>query len=140
MHASITADGSVFFASYRPEGPGRADIYLAPWRDGGFGAAELLGPIVNDSLGQTDLFVSPDGTRMILVVTDRPGGLGGDDLYLLAREATGWSTPVHLPAPINSEEYEYGPALSPDGRWLYFTSHRGGTGDIYRVEMRTRVW
>jgi len=140
MHAAITADGSVYFASYRPEGRGRADIYVAPWHAGGFGPAELLGPTVNDSLGQTDLIVSADGRRMVLVVTDRPGGLGGDDLYALTRQGTSWGAPVHLPAPINSNEYEYGPAFSPDGRWLYFTSHRGGTGDIYRVPMTLRVW
>jgi hypothetical protein len=140
MHAAITAEGSVYFASYRPEGRGRADIYVAPWRAGGFGAAEALGPTVNDSLGQTDLIVSADGRRMILVVTDRPGGLGGDDLYTLVRQGAAWGAPVHLPAPINSNEYEYGPALSPDGRWLYFTSHRGGTGDIYRVPVTLMGW
>jgi len=137
MHAAVTADGTVFLASYREAGRGRADIYRVPWRNGAFGEPENLGATVNDSLGQTDLFVTPDGTLMILVVTDRPGGLGGDDLYVLRREGRGWSEPVHLPAPLNSHEYEYGPWLSPDGRYLYFTSHRGGTGDILRVPAAT---
>jgi hypothetical protein len=141
MHAAVAADGSIYFASYRPEGRGRADIYVAPSRAAGSpGPAMPLGPTVNDSLGQTDLTISADGQRMILVVTDRPGGLGGDDLYAVSRRGTEWGSPVHLPAPINSHEYEYGPALSPDGRWLYFTSHRNGTGDIYRVPMTVRVW
>jgi len=39
----------------------------------------------------------------------------------------------HLPAPINSEKYEYGPHISPNGQWLFFTSHRGATADIYRT-------
>ncbi|MCH9014226.1 MAG: PD40 domain-containing protein [Gemmatimonadetes bacterium] len=29
---------------------------------------------------------------------------------------------------MNSSEYEYGPTLSGDGRYLYFTSHRAGSG------------
>jgi Tol biopolymer transport system component len=140
MHAAITADGSLYFASYRPEGRGRADIYVARRQGGGFGAAEPLGPTVNDSLGQTDLVVSADGTRMIFIVTGGPGGLGGDDLYAVAGDGTGWGQPVQLPAPINSNEYEYGPGFSPDGRWLYFTSHRNGTGDIFRVSMTWRIW
>jgi Tol biopolymer transport system component len=77
---------------------------------------------------------------MILIVTGGPGGLGGDDLYAVAGDGTRWGQPVHLPAPINSNEYEYGPAFSPDGRWLYFTSHRNGTGDIFRVSMRWTIW
>jgi Tol biopolymer transport system component len=39
----------------------------------------------------------------------------------------------HLPAPINSDKYEYGPSISPDGQWLFLTSARAGTADIYRM-------
>ena len=80
--------------------------------------------------------MSPDGRWMILVVTEHPQGLGGDDLFLSEFKNGVWSALRHLPAPINSAEYEYGPSVSPDGKWLYFTSHRsGGNGDVYRVEM-----
>lgn len=34
---------------------------------------------------------------------------------------------------INSAEYEYGPTISADGEYLYLTSHRGGSADVYRV-------
>jgi hypothetical protein len=46
-----------------------------------------------------------------------------------------WQPMRHLDAPINSKEYEYGPMVSPDGRWLIFTSHRTGNGDIYRISI-----
>lgn len=42
----------------------------------------------------------------------------------------------HIPAPITSAEYEYGPSLSQDGQWLYFTNNRRGTADVYRVPLR----
>ena len=35
---------------------------------------------------------------------------------------------------INSEETEYGPMLSPDGKYLFFTSTRSGDGDIYWMD------
>jgi Tol biopolymer transport system component len=44
-----------------------------------------------------------------------------------------WSTPSNLGPGVNSEEYEYGPTISADGQYLYFTSHRGGSADVYRV-------
>jgi Tol biopolymer transport system component len=44
----------------------------------------------------------------------------------LARHAGGaWQAPQHLPAPINSRGWDFGPRLAPDGRWFLFTSNRG---------------
>jgi Tol biopolymer transport system component len=37
---------------------------------------------------------------------------------------------------INSEATEYCPMLSPDGRYLFFTSTRSGNGDIYWVDAK----
>ena len=130
MHNVALTDGTVFLSSYRPGGAGRADIWRVPPN----GEPTNLGAPINDALGQTDLYVSPDGKWMILVVTEPPNGLGGDDLLVSEFINGTWSAPRLLPAPINSAEYEYGPSMSPDGKWLYFTSHRtGGNADVYRI-------
>jgi hypothetical protein len=134
MHSADTRN-ALYLASTRDGTMGRSDIFRIPRSAGEGSEAEHLPAPVNDTLSQPDLLVSPDETWMILVVTDRPGGLGGDDLFLLRRTGTRWSSPVHLPAPINTAEYEYGPSLSPDGEWLYYTSHRGGSADVYRVPL-----
>src|SRR5205807_3028234 len=52
-----------------------------------------------------------------------------------------WSAPVNLGSAINSTASDQGPAISPDGLSLYFTSNRtGGVGgfDMY-VSQRARV-
>lgn len=134
MHNVLT-DGAMYLASNRADAAGRADVYRIPLETDGFGAPEHLDPPINDALSQPDLYVSPDESWMILVVTGRPGGLGGDDLWISRYVEGKWSELEHLPEPINSFEYEYGPTLSPDGKWLYFTSHRSGVGDIYRVRL-----
>ena len=134
MHNVLT-DGAMYLASNRADAAGRADVYRIPLEGDGFGAPEHLAPPINDTLSQPDLYVSPDESWMILVVTGRDGGLGGDDLWISRRVEGVWSGLEHLPAPINSFEYEYGPTVSPDGKWLYFTSHRAGVGDIYRVRL-----
>ncbi|HTQ80439.1 MAG TPA: hypothetical protein VMM92_10620, partial [Thermoanaerobaculia bacterium] len=47
------------------------------------------------------------------------------DLYLSFATATGgWTPPRPLAPPINTAAGESNPSLSPDGRWLYFTSER----------------
>ena len=133
-HSSETRAGELYFSSTRPGGAGRSDIYRAR-RAGSAWSVERLPEPINDRLSQPDLLVSPDGRWMLLVITDHPDGLGGDDLFLSRFEGGAWSAPKRLPEPINSKEYEYGPSLSPDGRTLYFTSHRRGSADVYRVSV-----
>ncbi len=70
---------------------------------------------------------------MILAITDHPDGYGGDDLYLSRVNSGEWSTPLNLGSEFNTAEYEYGPTVSADGKYLYFTSHRSESADVYRV-------
>lgn len=130
IHASAT-NGAIWLASNRPGGRGRSDIY----RVGEDGTPEHLAAPINDENSQPDLWVSPDESWMILVITDRPGGYGGDDLYLTRFEGESWTVPVNLGPEINSAEYEYGPTVSADGGHVYFTSHRSGSADVYRVPL-----
>ena len=73
--------------------------------------------------------------------SNRPGGVGSTDLWVATRDTLGqvWSTPVNLGATVNSASTDFHPAMSSDGRELYFASERpGGLGlaDLY-VTRRT---
>ncbi len=130
MHSSFSCDGRLWFASSR-EGSDENDIWVAVHG----GPAVRVPEPVSGGGHQPDLLVGPDGRWMILVVTEPPGGLGGDDLLFTRLEGDGWTTPILLDAPINTAGYEYGPTLSPNGQWLYFTSNRAGTADVWRVPL-----
>ena len=133
IHAAATAAGDLYVPSRRAGGLGLTDVWRVPRRGDGWGPAEHLPAPVNDERSQPDLWVAPDGSWMILVVTDHPQGLGGDDLFVSRLVNGAWTTPLHLPAPINGPGYEYGPSVSPDGRTLYYNSERGGSVGIYRL-------
>jgi Tol biopolymer transport system component len=135
-HSSVTADGTLYFSSRdRPAGHGRSDIYRTSSDGSKYSQPENLGQPINDELSQPDLYVSPEGRFMILVITDHPAGYGGDDLYVSYFNDGSWTPPENLGPLVNSPEYEYGPTISPGGRYLYFSSHRRGEGDIYRIEI-----
>ncbi len=54
-----------------------------------------------------------------------------------------WTTPVALPANINTADYEYSPFLAPDNKTLYFSSggHGGlGLNDIYKTTRLDDLW
>ncbi len=64
-----------------------------------------------------------EGTRLYFA-SNRPGGLGGFDLYVAERTAEGWGAPRNLGAAVNSSADEYDPAPTADGTALYFASNR----------------
>ena len=101
---------------------------------GRFATPENLGPAINGGF-ETNVYVTPDESLLLVSRDDAPDGFGGDDIYA-SRSAGGvWQPVRHLDAPVNSKQYDYGPPVSPNGAWLYFTSHRTGHTDIYRVSI-----
>jgi len=65
--------------------------------------------------------------------SNRPGGYGGEDLWVSTRETIDgkWSTPVNLGSVINSSSDDWDSNLSTDGLSLFFDSNRpGGQGDF----------
>lgn len=79
--------------------------------------------------------LSADG-RMMVFTSDRPGGKGGHDIYMVKKNDEGeWGTPKNLGENVNSRGNEEGPFIHADGRTMYFSSngHDGmGGHDIYK--------
>jgi serine/threonine-protein kinase len=67
---------------------------------------------------------SPDG-RWLVLRTDNGAAGAGD---LVGVRISGDTTPVPL---VASEFTELHPAISPDGRWLAYTSNESGTNEVY---------
>jgi hypothetical protein len=65
---------------------------------------------------------SRDGLELYFA-SDRPGGLGGFDIWVATRETIDalWGEPVNLGPNVNSPAREIAPAISPNGLELYFT-------------------
>jgi hypothetical protein len=127
----ITESRNLYFNSQR-DGPGTNNIFRSGWTDGRYEPAEKLPAPINSKFREFDAFVSP-GEDMIIFSSDRPGGVGRADIYISRLENGRWSEPKNLGVAVNSEASEYGAMLSPDGRFLFFTSSRTGMEDIYWV-------
>lgn len=83
---------------------------------------------------------------MMVFVSDRPGGQGGEDIYYSEYKDGKWSAPVNAGSRINSSYNEYRPILprlSNFNYWLMlFSSNRpGGKGgyDLYMTGLK-RFW
>ncbi|MEM1118931.1 MAG: hypothetical protein AAGJ18_00695 [Bacteroidota bacterium] len=89
----------------------------------------------------THPFLSPDG-QTLYFASDRPGGVGGMDIWKVLKTGDTWGIPTNMGAPINSAGNELFPSIMADGS-MYFSSNRaGGNGglDIYRATMDGGTW
>jgi len=121
--ASISTDGlTLYFQSNRPGGYGHTDIYMTtratqndPW-----GSAVNMGPTINSSATDADVWISVDGLELYFMST-RSGGYGGFDIWVTRRttENDPWGVPVNLGSVVNSAYNEGGAGLSPDGLLLF---------------------
>ncbi|HBS28024.1 MAG TPA: hypothetical protein DEB06_00915, partial [Phycisphaerales bacterium] len=107
-----------------------ADLFTRRWTPDGWTAPEPLAPLNTDAdeLGPE---LSRDG-RTLYFYSDRAGGSGGYDLWGAQREGGQWAAPVNLGAAVNTPFNEYGPALTPAGDTLYFSSNRPRPGEPER--------
>jgi hypothetical protein len=79
--------------------------------------------------------ISPDGQWMAFS-SDRPGGEGGLDLWLVRRQGDGWARPYNPGPPLNTSAHDGFPFFAADGR-LFFASkgHMGYGGyDLFVSE------
>lgn len=139
-YPSIAADGSLYFSTTR-QGSRGFDIFRARRVGDGFGDPENLGEAVSGTVNtaEIDNYVAPDQS-FIVFASGRPGGLGGQDLYVSFNRAGQWTPARLLPRGINSSAREYCPIGSPDGRYLYFTSMRGFTTQPPARRLELREW
>lgn len=122
----FSADGTTMVFVRRRPGS-NADLFSARWTPGGWTEAA---PIEELNSGDDELGpeLSWDGSALYFY-SDRPGGLGGHDIWVSRRGDGRWSTPVNMGQGVNSNHNEYGPALTPDGNTLYFSSNRPREGE-----------
>ena len=140
---------TLYFYSIRAGGVGCRDIYSSTQGPGGEFAPAVLVTELNTAGEDEQPAIRRDGLE-IFFGSNRPvgapcqgAGNPGGELYVSTRASTSdpWQSPVSLGSPINTSGAEGRPALSYDGRSLYFFSdgHGGEGGTDLFVSTRTRL-
>jgi len=135
---ALSSDGHrLYFISNRPGGFGGNDIYVSRRHnkrdDLGWQPAENLGSGVNtaaDEVGPEYFEDEETGVITLYFSSNRPGGLGGNDIYASTLNEDGEDGtfgPAGLVAELSSTFDDQGPAIRRDGREIYLTSNRPGT-------------
>ena len=135
VYPSVAANGTLYFQAVRDEGYGKADIYRSRLSDGRFLPPENLGAAINSEFYEGDACIAPDESFLIVTVYGREDDLGGGDLYISFRLADGsWSPLRNMGAAVNSDSRDFSPMITPDGKYLFFSSKRAGESDIFWID------
>ncbi len=125
-----------------PGGLGAWDIWESVEADGTWQPPRPV-PF-NSALKDFDPCFARDGSG-VYFFSNRPGGLGGDDIYFVPFDAAKgqYGAPVNLGATVNTRGDEWAPTPNADGSQLLFASDgRGGLGlhDIFASERTKDGW
>lgn len=147
---SFSADGRYMFfvqCSNR-ENIGSCDIYYSIRKGDKWSNPINLGEPGNSRYWESNPVMSPTGD-MIYFTSNRPGGLGGKDIWCVQVHIDDYGylktyNPQPLGKPINTDKDEFAPFIHADNHTLYFSSdgHNGlGGQDIYRtVRVNNGSW
>ncbi|MEI6347574.1 MAG: hypothetical protein WCP69_06480 [Bacteroidota bacterium] len=137
--ASISPDkNTIFFASKRPGGKGKRDLWMAKKLPTGvWGNAINLGDTINTEHDEDFPQIAPDGKTLYFASTGHYG-MGNYDLFKCTWDSktNTFTKPENLGYPINTPDDNKTISFSKSGRYAYIHDVReGGSGDqdIYKV-------
>jgi Tol biopolymer transport system component len=124
-YPSVSKNGDLYFTVEASYGKGSEDIVVCKLTDSGYAKPVSLPEDINTKNDEFNAFIDPDEQFIIFSSYGRPDDLGRGDLYISHRDNSGnWLPVKHLPAPINSAGTDYCPYVTPDKKYLIFTSGR----------------
>lgn len=142
---ALSPTGNILFL-YK-DGVGDGDIFMSTRQpDGTWTKPAALPGAVNSSFYESSISITKDESTLFFA-SDRPGGLGGMDIYSCTKDKKGaWTVVRNLGPSINTEYDEEAPFIDYDGKTLYFSSKgRKGMGgyDIFKstlINLEKREW
>lgn len=126
--------GMIYIYRGNPNG----DIYYEKLNvDGTWKKAKPVPGCINTKYREMHISVTQDD-QTAYVVSDRPGGYGGFDIWKVTKTNNVWDKFENLGPDINTMYNEEGVFIHPDGKTMYFSSegHDGMGGyDLYESNM-----
>ena len=118
FYPSVTKDGSIYFTSHNMK------ICRSKYSNGSYSKPEILSDSIN-TRGEYNAFIDPDEAYLIFTSHGWGYAAGRGDLFVSYRKPDdSWTRPYHLGSEINSPSVEMSPSVSPDGKYLFFSSNR----------------
>ena len=141
---SISADGRtlIFTACEGRSTYGNCDLYMAKKVGSEWSSFKNLGKTVNSRFWDSQPALSADGNTLYFV-SNRPGGIGGRDIWVTKFVDGKWTTPINIGSSINTVRDETTPFIHSNSKTLFLSSNgqvRMGGFDLYSSELKNERW
>lgn len=131
MHISAALDGTIFTTDISA-GMGSEALGIIRMVDHKYKKLEKLGEPFNKEYQSMHPWIAPDKSYLIYTVR-RPGQEPESVLHCSFRQENGsWGNPQEISMGMSAGQ----PFVTPDGKYLFFTSGERGKGDIYWVDAK----
>lgn len=133
MRLSSSTKGTYVFDDYKNNDV----IRISTIRDGIRQEPRLLGKEINTGKYTAHPFIASDGSYLIWD-SERESGYGDSDLYIsFQQQDDSWGDAINLGDKINTDVWESGAFVSPDGKCLFFNRAIGPENvDIFWVDAK----
>jgi WD40-like Beta Propeller Repeat/Tetratricopeptide repeat len=140
---ALSNDGQILFI-FKSTTKDGGDIFMSTLKGMDWSTPIKLGPNVNtDKFWEGSCSLSSDG-QLLYFASDRPGGLGGRDIYVSKKQADGsWGLAENMGPTINTPYNDDAPFIHPDGINLFFSSegHNSMGGyDLFYATFKEGLW
>ena len=121
-YPAVATSGNLYLAT--------GDIWIAEFIDGDYREMRKLGDSVNtEDYYEEDLYIAPDESFLLFCRLN--DGFGSWDIFVSFRTDDGtWTAARNMGDRINSPASEVYPFVTPDGRYLFYSSSRR-THEVY---------
>lgn len=128
FYPSVTTTGVLYFTSHNMK------ICKSRITENGFEQPEMLTDSVNSGSAEYNAYIAPDESYLIFTSHGWEGGRAGrGDLFISFRKNDGtWSKAYNFGSEVNSPTADMSPSVTPDGKFLFFSSWR--TNEEYDPE------
>lgn len=115
-YPAVAENGNLYLAT--------GDIWISEYVNGDYAEMKKLGNSINtDEFYEEDLYIAPD--ESYLLFCRRDDGFGSWDIFVSFRREDGtWTKAKNMGKKINSSVSEVYPFVTPDGKYLFFSSRR----------------
>jgi outer membrane protein OmpA-like peptidoglycan-associated protein len=135
---SMSKDGTVAIISLkRDDTKGENDLYIIQHIKDSLWSEPLNLGAINSPYNDITPHLSDD-MRTLFFSSNRPGTTGGYDIFMCTKQSSGWnkwSEPKPMIEPINSTKDDLQPHYNSATGYLYFSTRRSGSSDIYRAKI-----
>ena len=143
---TFNSDYSIMYYTKRPSNKEPEKIFQAKYQLAKNGKREWISDskplgFCSDKSIYSHPALSADGEKMVFA-SNRSESIGGLDLFISYKEASGWSSPINLGNLINTRGNELSPFLDQDNNLFFSSDGIEGFGgyDIYICRYNGRGW